>query len=159
MLKSVEFMSLNALKSLVPSANMAVISIRDSSSVRELPSFNGFLDVLPLDMLDVCEEHSLQEAGGWADEPTYEQHLLYCEISDNFAPSLSHAHAIRAFVYRLHERGDEIDLVIHCSAGISRSAAVASWVAEQFRVALRDRADVGLGEANPRILRLLTSLA
>lgn len=159
MLNSVEFMSLTTLKSLVQSADTAVISIRDSSSVRELPLFTDFLEVLPLDMLDVCEEHSLQEAGGWAVEPTYEQHLLYCEIPDNFAPSLSHAQAIRAFVCRLHERGDEIDLVIHCSAGVSRSAAVASWAAEHFNVALLDRAGVGLSEANPRILRLLTALA
>lgn len=53
MLKSVEFMSLKAVKLLVPSADVAVISIRNLSSVRDLPTFNGFLDVLPLDMLDV----------------------------------------------------------------------------------------------------------
>lgn len=158
MLKSVEFMSLKAVKSLMPSADVAVISIRDSSTVRDLPTFDGFMDVLQLDMLDVCEEHALHPPGSWAKEPTEEQHLTYCEISDNFAPSLSHAHAIRAFVSRLHDCADEIDLVVHCSAGVSRSAAVASWTAERFGIALRDGAGVGLGEANPRILRLLTSL-
>lgn len=158
MLKSVEFMSLKAVKSLASDASVAIISIRDSSTVRDLPTFGGFWDVLPLDMLDVCEEHARQEPGRWADEPTAEQHFQYCEIPDNFAPSLSHAHAIRAFVDQLHDCTDEVDLVVHCSAGVSRSAAVALWTAERFNVALRDGAGVGLGEANPRILRLLTSL-
>lgn len=158
MLKSVEFMSLKAVKSLPSDASVAIISIRDSSSVRDLPTFDRFMDVLPLDMLDVCEEHALHAPGSWAEEPTDEQHLRYCEIPDNFAPSLFHAQAIRAFVDRLHGCADELDLVVHCSAGVSRSAAVALWAAERFGIALRDRAGVGLGDANPRILRLLTSL-
>lgn len=158
MLTSVEFMSLKAVKSLASSPTAAIISIRDSSSVRDLPNFDGFMDVLPLDMLDVCEEHALHAPGSWAEEPTDEQHLRYCEIPDNFAPSLSHAQAIRAFVDRLHGCADELDLVVHCSAGVSRSAAVACWAAERFGIALRDRAGVGLGDANPRMLRLLNSL-
>lgn len=158
MLKSVEFMSLKAVKSLASSPTVAIISIRDSASVRDLPTFDGLIDVLPLDMLDVCEEHALHAPGSWADEPTGEQHFQYCEIPDNFAPSLSHAHAVQAFVDRLHDCADEIDLVVHCSAGVSRSAAVALWAAKRFGVTLRDEAGVGLGEANPRILRLLTSL-
>lgn len=158
MLTSVEFMSLKAVKSLPPGASVAIISIRDSASARDLPSFGGFRDVLPLHMLDVCEEHALHAPGAWANEPTDEQHLQYCEIPDNFAPSLSHAQAIRAFVDRLHGCADELDLVVHCSAGVSRSAAVALWAAERFGIALRDGAGVGLGAANPRILRLLTSL-
>ncbi len=158
MLKSVEFMSLKAVKSLAPGASVAIISIRDSSTVGDVPTFDGFRDVLPLHMLDVCEEHALHAPGAWANEPTDEQHLQYCEIPDNFAPSLSHAHAIRAFVDRLQDCADELDLVVHCSAGVSRSAAVALWTAERFNVTLRDEAGVGLGEANPRIVRLLTSL-
>lgn len=158
MLTSVEFMSLKAVKSLASSLTVAIISIRDSSSVRDLPTFDGFRDVLSIDMLDVCEEHALHAPGSWADEPTGEQHFQYCEITDNFAPSLSHAHAVKAFVDRLHDCADEIDLVVHCSAGVSRSAAVAAWAAERFGIALRDGAGVGLGDANPRILRLLTSL-
>lgn len=158
MLKSVEFMSLKAVKSLPSDASVAIISIRDSSTVRDLPTFRGFREVLPLHMLDTCEEHALQAPGSWAEEPTDAQHLQYCEIPDNFAPSLSHAHAIRAFVDQLHDCAEELDLVVHCSAGVSRSAAVALWAAERFGVTLRDEAGVGLGEANPRILRLLTSL-
>ena len=118
----------------------------------------GFWGVLPLNMLDVCEENARQAPGAWADEPTREQHFKYCEIPDNCAPSLSHAHAIRDFVCQLHECEDELELVVHCSAGVSRSAAVAWWASERFGASLRDSASVGLGEANPRILRLLKSL-
>lgn len=152
-------MSLKAVKSLAPSGRVAIISIRDSASVRDLPTFCGFREVLPLDMLDVCEEHILQMPGSWADEPTHEQHFNYCGIPENFAPSLSHVRAIHAFVDRLHDCAAELDLVVHCSAGVSRSAAVAGWASERFSVTLLDRARVGLNEANPRILRLLTSLA
>ena len=158
MLNSVEFMSLKTAISLASSPTVAIISIRDSSTVLDLPTFRGFREVLPLHMLDICEEHALQAPGSWAEEPTDAQHLQYCEIPDNFAPSLSHAQAIRAFVDRLHDCADEIDLVVHCSAGVSRSAAVACWAAERFGIALRDRAGVGLGDANPRMLRLLNSL-
>lgn len=159
MLKSIEFMSLRAVKSLASSTTVAIISITDSASVRGLPTFDGFRDVLPFHMLDVCEEHALHEPGSWADEPTDEQHLRYCEIPDNFAHSLSHAHAVQEFVDRRHDCADEIDLVVHCSAGVSRSAAIAAWAAERLGIPLLDRAGVGLGDANPRVLRLLTSLA
>ncbi|TFF54372.1 hypothetical protein FSY45_25805 [Comamonas sp. Z1] len=35
-----------------------------------------------------------------------------------------------SFVDRLHDCADEVDLVVHCSAGVSRSAAVAAWAAD-----------------------------
>jgi len=158
MLKSVEFMSLKSMKSLQPNKAVAVISIHDSSTLRDLPTFNGFLDVLRLNMLDVCEEHMRQAPGAWAEEPSVEQHSEYCSIDENYAPSLSHANAIRAFVDIIHAHADAIELVVHCSAGVSRSAAVAGWTSERFGVKLHDRAGVGLKEANPRITRLLRSL-
>ncbi|WP_143541560.1 protein-tyrosine phosphatase family protein [Rhodoferax fermentans] len=158
MLKSVEFMSLKAVKSVVPTNGVAVISIHDSSTARDLPTFSGFFDVLRVNMLDVCEEHVGLMPGAWSDEPTLEQHFQYCALSDNFVPSLSHAHAIRSFVDRLHAHTDRLDLLVHCSAGVSRSAGVACWAGQYLGVKLLDRANVGLGEANPRIIRLLNSL-
>lgn len=158
MLKSVEFMSLKAMRALLPNEAVAVISIHDSSTIRDLPTFDGFLDVLRLNMLDVCEEHMGQAPGTWAGEPSLAQHSEYCGIDENYAPALSHAKAIRAFFDNLHAHTEELDLVVHCSAGISRSAAVAGWASERFGVKLYDRAGKGLGEANPRITRLLSSL-
>jgi predicted protein tyrosine phosphatase len=158
MLKSVEFMSLKSMKALEPNMAVAVISIHDSATIRNLPTFAGFFDVLQLNMLDVCEEHAGLAPGTWADEPSLEQHLEYCQIPENFVPSLSHAQAIRTYVDSLHASAEGIELVVHCSAGVSRSAAIASWASERFGGNLYDRADVGLTEANPRVLRLLRSL-
>lgn len=159
MLKSVEFMSLRSMKSLQPSEAVAVISIHDSATIQDLPDFSGFLGVLRLNMLDVCEEHMGQAPGTWTDEPSVGQHYEYCGIDENYAPALSHANAIRTFVDNLHARAEELDLVVHCSFGVSRSAAVAGWTSERFGVKLHDRADQGLGEANPRITRLLRSVS
>lgn len=59
-------MSLKAVKSLASSSTVAIISIRDSASVRDLPTFRGFRGVLRLDLLDVCEEHAHHAPGAWA---------------------------------------------------------------------------------------------
>lgn len=158
MLKSVEFMSLRSMKSLQANEAVAVISIHDSATIRDLPNFDGFLEVLQLNMLDVCEEDMGVAPGAWTDEPTDEQHSNYCGIPGDFAPSISHAREIRTFVDTLEARKEELDLAVHCSAGVSRSAAVASWTSKRFGVKLHDRAGTGLTAANPRITRLLRSL-
>lgn len=158
MINTVEFMSLRAVKSVLADSSMAIVSVRDSSTLGDLPGFDEFLDVLPLHMLDVCEEHFMVKPGTWVDEPNPDQHLAYCGIPGNFAPAMSHAKALFAFFESLHAYPDPIDVLVHCSAGISRSAAVALWASERYAVPLLDRADVGLQEANPRVLRLLRSL-
>jgi hypothetical protein len=159
MLKSVDFMSLAAAKSVVPTNGVAVISIYDSSTTRDLPTFDGFFDGRRVNMLDVCEDYVRQTAGSWPDEPSCEQHLEYCDgMPNDFAPSLSHARAIRAFVDELHSRTEVLDLVVHCSKGVSRSAAVAWWTGKHLGFIPRDGAGVGLDDANPRIKRLLSAL-
>ena len=158
MLKSVEFMSLAAAKSVVPTKGVAIISIHDTSAALDLPTFSGFFGVLRVNMLDVCEEYSRKPSAVWADEPSREQHFDYCEIPNEFVPALSNARAIRTFVDELHASTEELDLVVHCSMGVSRSAAVAWWAGEYLDFTPRDRAGVGLEEANPRIKRLLSSL-
>lgn len=158
MLVSVEFMSLKTVTALVPSQAIAVISLRDSSSVRDVPSLDGFWGVLPVHILDICEEHVLAEPGAWALEPTPAQHLEYCGLPNNFAPALSHARLVRSFFEAIQEAEEPINVVVHCSAGVSRSAAVALWASERYGVPLLDRAQVGTNDANPRMLRLLRSL-
>lgn len=138
--------------------DLAVISIRDYSSSRKLPSFEGYLHVLPVHMLDTAEEHLRLPPGTWANEPTASQHLEYCGEPDNYAPSLSHARAINEFLMELHADASAFDVIVHCSQGVSRSAAVAGWAAERFGIALIDPAGQGLDEANPRLLRLLRGL-
>lgn len=158
MLKTVSFLSLAAFVELPPSEVVAVISIRDYSSSRKLPSFEGYRFVLPVHMLDVAEEHLRLSPGTWADEPTASQHLEYCGEPDDQAPSLSHARAIQQFLAELHADSTGFDVVVHCSQGVSRSAAVAAWAAEKFDIPLLDPAGQGLDEANPRLLRLLRGL-
>lgn len=158
MLQSIAFMSLAAFKELPPNPATAVISIRDYSLSRKLPSFEGYRFVLPVDMLDVAEEHLRLPSGAWPDEPTASQHLQYCEAPDDYAPSLSHARAIHNFLVELHSDTAAFDVVVHCSQGVSRSAAVASWAADRFGIPLMDPAGQGLEEANPRLLRLLCGL-
>lgn len=158
MINTVEFMSLRRVKSLPSDSRVAIVSIRDSSTVRDLPTFEGFWDVLPVHMLDVCEEHFAAEPGSWVSEPSPDEHLAYCGIPGNSAPALSHADQVLSFFESVQAHPEPIDVYVHCSAGISRSAAVALWASEKYGVPLYDRANVGLEEANPRILRLLRSL-
>lgn len=158
MLKSIAFMSLAAARELPPSASTAVISIRNASLSSTPPTFEGFWRVLPLYMLDVAEEHWRLPPGTWADEPTASQHLEYCGEPGEYAPSLSHARAIQKVLLELHADNSAFDVVVHCSQGVSRSAAVAGWAAERFSIPLIDPAGQGLAEANPRLLRLLRGL-
>jgi predicted protein tyrosine phosphatase len=158
MLNSVSFMSLAAFMEIPSRPDLAVISIRDYSLSRKLPSFEGYRFVLPVHMLDVAEEHLRLPPGTWPDEPTASQHLQYCEAPDDYAPSLSHARAIQKFLVELHADASAFDVVVHCSQGVSRSAAVASWAADRFGIPLMDPAGQGLEEANPRLRRLLREL-
>ncbi len=158
MLTSISFMSLAAVKELAPDASTAVISIRDASSSRDMPPFDGFWRVLPVYMLDVAEDHWGFQPGAWPDEPTVAQHAEYCESPDDLAPSLAHARTIANFLAEVHADAAALELVVHCSAGSSRSAAVASWAAEKFGVPLLDPLGRGIADANPRVLRLLNRL-
>lgn len=158
MLNSVSFMSLAAFKAVPARPDLAVISIRDYSLTPKLPSFEGYRFVLPVHMLDVAEEHWRLPPGTWADEPTASQHLEYCGEPDEHAPSLSHAIAIQKFLVELHTDSTGFDVVVHCSQGVSRSAAVAGWAAEKFSIPLLDPAGQGLNEANPRLQRLLRGI-
>jgi predicted protein tyrosine phosphatase len=158
MLKSVSFMSLAAVGLVPAEKSIAVVSIRDSASIDRLPSFEGFWETLPVHMLDACEEHFALPSGSWPDEPTPQQHLQYCESAVDSAPSTSHAREIQEFLLRAHGSVTPLDVVVHCSAGASRSAAVAIWISEKFGVPLRDVLNKGLDDANPRLLRLLRAL-
>jgi len=158
MLTSISFMSLAAVKELTPDVSTAVISIRDASSLRHMPPFDGFWRVLPVYMLDVAEDHWGYEPGAWPDEPSVAQHAEYCESLDDFAPSLTHAKAIAAFLAEVDAAAAALQVVVHCSAGSSRSAAVASWAAEKFGIPLLDPLGRGIADANPRVLRLLNRL-
>lgn len=46
-----------------------------------------------------------------------------------------HAREIIAFVRRCHESGGECTgILVHCTAGISRSAAIVMWISDRYRL-------------------------
>ena len=49
------------------------------------------------------------------------------------------AHAVVAFLERWHADADALALLVHCEAGISRSAAVARFAAERYAIPVRSR--------------------
>jgi predicted protein tyrosine phosphatase len=94
----------------------AVISISDWGAPRaQLES--GFFDVLFLEFHDL--EMVLEG------EP-------YISFSDE------HAKKIKVFVQRAEVNGVE-EIIVHCKAGVSRSAAVAKWIAKYYNLAFPEK--------------------
>lgn len=127
MIQSVDFVSKSDAQRLVPSDEIAVISITGLLGIP--PSLQGFYRVLPLEFED------LRQAG------------------EKWSFNRTHAAAIIAFVKELHGSPKAIDLIVHCKAGVSRSAAVALYVADKTGCAFtrRDMAD----GANRLVLQVL----
>lgn len=69
------------------------------------------------------------------------------------APNAQHAAIIRAFARQMHELPEEIEFIVHCKAGISRSAAVARWVSETYGVKAKGKPfNIGTSQANTLLL-------
>ncbi len=112
MIKSVQFLSLEKAEAFIPERPTVAISIL-APGMKEA-SLQGFQDVLRLYFTDavtaVNEETVL-----------FDQNL---------------ARQIVDYLDTYHAASNDYDLVIHCQAGVSRSAAVAVWAASEFRVPL-----------------------
>jgi predicted protein tyrosine phosphatase len=65
-----------------------------------------------------------------------------------------HAEAIIDFVRRRHAGPEKRTMVVHCEAGIRRSAAVALYVAEATGCSFANRAQADM--ANVRVIRMLS---
>ena len=86
-----------------------------------------------------------------------EEHKVICKYDEDKAPELSDAERIVEFIDKYRDAPEEVRLIVHCHGGVSRSAAVAKWAGEFYRVPL-PQLDDGihlLDGANPRVLRLL----
>lgn len=68
-----------------------------------------------------------------------------------------HARAILEFVARVHQRPEAFDLVVHCRAGISRSTAVALYVAEAVGCRFPRRQEAY--EANLLVLKRMSDVS
>lgn len=148
-------MSLQRMQSLQPSAKAVVVSVTDSSPHAVRPTLRGYRDVLRLEFLDIAEEHVSAAVGSWPLEPTPQEHERLSEHRGERLPALSDAIAIRQFLDAHHAAAEPVEVLIHCHAGASRSAAIAAWVAEHYRIRLIDVAGRGTDEANERLGRLL----
>ena len=103
-----------------PDLSVAVISIRDPGS--ELVDLQpGWFDVLSMVFHDINR-----------DQLKHVSAHLRADMEKNYAMMTPrHAEEIVRFVDRLVRQGVE-GFLVHCEAGISRSAAVAKWIAERY---------------------------
>lgn len=73
--------------------------------------------------------------------------------------SMEHAEKVAEFSRWLHDLPTDVELVVHCQEGRSRSAAVAQWIGSHFDVPVIGRpADIGTRLANTLVLRLLAAV-
>lgn len=152
MISEILFLGVDQMKQVKPSLNTVVVSILDVSEASHRPRLGGFRSVLHLEFEDTEEEKRLASVGAWPDEPTQAQHnVLTGGVERIF--SLSDARKITSFLNRFAHSDEPLVLIAHCYAGISRSAAVASWAANQYSVALDTNKSPKW--ANKRVLRLL----
>lgn len=116
MISSVFNISQCQFKQFIPTKNHAFISIKDSS-----------------DSFIVSEE----EKHNWLNGLSLVFDDVDDQTKDNFVViSKEQCQEIISFVSNLQESSLPIVLIIHCFAGISRSAAVGKWVNDSFKLFL-----------------------
>lgn len=127
MIKSIEFMSLEKAQAYVPVHRTVAISIL-SPGMQEA-RLRGFEDILRLYFTDAVTAGS-------------EETVLFDQ---------KFARQIVDFLDGYHKVTSDFDLLIHCHAGVSRSAAVAVWAASEFGLPLTGY----FAMLNPYVLRHL----
>lgn len=162
MIESVLFLSRPAMLALHPDPDAILISLASPHDPAPLEA--GWRAVLQLEFDDICEKVLAVPAGSIPDVED-DGHLMreffgtICRL-----PDARHAKAIVDFLVK-HEGGccDFVRVIAHCDHGISRSAAVAQFVAERYSVPILNAEPEWQGRvamtdtfrANPRLLRLL----
>lgn len=155
MLKEVLFMGVREAMKLEPRQDTVIISILDQFEEHNRPDhLHLFRDHLILNFVDTFERPGDPD---WPDQMSDTEHKLACKWDEDKAPELSDAQGILKFISKYHDAPEEVRLIVHCHGGVSRSAAVAKWASETYKVPMPQLGDgVHLLEgANPRVLRLL----
>lgn len=107
MYNRIEFVSKKIAENITPNKDWIIISINDPLSIANLKE--GWLDILPLTFNDIN-----------------------IKIDDYLVFNKDDAGKIIDFVEKYKEEGSVI--IVHCYAGISRSAAVAKFIAEKYNL-------------------------
>ena len=159
MLTSIEFTSLEGFRSKRPSLGVVVISILDQSErARERrPNLSGYRSALEMHFEDTSEEVKYAAPGAWPDTPDAVDQARFAQGIGELVPTLRDAERIFEFVQAHHGSAERLTLLVHCFAGLSRSAAVAKWASEAFGVPMAT--DRSTERSNPRLLRLLAKVA
>ncbi len=105
---------------------------------------------------------SVATPGTWEPILADFEHILRLEfhdVEDDSEPWIpfdsTHAKAVIDFVTQLHSASDPVDLVVHCKAGLSRSPAIALYVATATGCEMPRRRDAM--EANLLVLNVLAA--
>jgi predicted protein tyrosine phosphatase len=105
---------------------------------------------------------SISTPGTWEPMLADFEHILRLEfhdVEDDAEPwvyfDAEHSRQLIDFVERLHSANDSLNLVVHCKAGISRSPAIALYVAAATGCEMPRRQEAG--EANLFVLRVLSA--
>ena len=133
MVKRVTFASRSQAENTFGIADCAVISISEPNNFLGLADLKeGWYEVLRMEFDDLDPET--------------------CSDHSNKFMTIHQARVIAAFVDSVATNVNSI--VVHCKAGVSRSAAVAKWVAERYGLPF----DHQYGSYNRHVYKLLDSL-
>ena len=129
----VMFVGRNSVENCGPWPTFAVVSMGEPDAVEGLPKIQpGWHSVLQLSFHDITE--NTQDVEG-----------KFTLMAD------ADAKAIVNFVREVALAPNVEGIIVHCRAGISRSAAVAKWICEQYSVPFNTDYD----QFNPYVYRLM----
>lgn len=149
MIRTVAHISQEAMELHVrPQGDTAIISITNHGKpIAVIP--DGFHSVLRLEFDDLYEEYFGEPVGSVPDMCASGPLLRFGEV----LPDARHAQQIVDFIRNAELTKCE-HIIVHCHAGVSRSAAVAVYIKNQYDAVI-DQANNDQSGANRRLLRLL----
>lgn len=159
MLTEARFLSVKEARKLPASSDTVIVSILDQFEEWHRPEHLAeFKDALVLHFVDTFEKPG---EPAWPDQMDEAQHRSICTWDEDRAPELTDAQQLVAFILKHHSSADLTKFVVHCHGGVSRSAAVAKWVASAHGVPLPQLGDGvhSIDKANPRVIRLMNKAA
>lgn len=151
MFKTVCFLSQESFENhLKPRKNTVAVSITDPGD-KPAKINHDIRHALRVEFTDISEESAGLKVGDLPDLARDGGPLLFqgCTF-----PDAGHAKKILDFLLPFAVGQEEFHLAVHCHAGVSRSAAVAAFVADRF-CAEFDQMSPDTSFANARLLRML----